>query len=71
MSDTKEISCSMCNTLFSSTRKNHITCSNLCCVRRYQIKQNLRSLLSKVKEPAQLAALELFMETLMDGSPSP
>ncbi|AZZ44831.1 hypothetical protein C1896_07845 [Pseudomonadaceae bacterium SI-3] len=66
MSEEKQISCAWCNELFTPHRKNHVTCSNNCCVKRYQQKQAIRSLLFKIKDPTQLAAMEVFAVALID-----
>ena len=66
MLNENQISCVWCNKLFTPLRKNHATCSNNCCVKRYNQKQAIRSLLFKIKEPDQLKALEIFIGALND-----
>lgn len=66
MSEEKQISCCVCGELFTPTRSHQKKCKNLCNVKVYQARQKVRALLMKLHTPEQLAALELFAETLAD-----
>ncbi|GEM_PF-3332670 len=65
MSEEKQISCSVCGELFTPLRKNHRRCGNYCNVITYQAREKVRKLLMKLQTPEQLAALEVFAETLV------
>lgn len=62
----EQISCVWCGDLFTPTRANHRYHGNLCVVKAYQAKEKVRKLLKQLSTPEQLAALELFAETLVD-----
>lgn len=66
MLNENQISCSVCGKLFTPLRKNHRLCGNYCNVMTYKAREKVRALLMNLHTPAQLVALELFAETLID-----